>query len=457
MRLVWAIPSNEIDWGHEKIPGKLRLLPARLAWAARRGEHNASKEASEETWVRDTQPNEGYKAAPGLNSEEESKRLDGESPRIRNLTGIVVIRGHGFEGRVDKGNPVSSSLPTLPAGRRTFRLVRIGFRAILAVPVPSIQIVWGSQIVQATLSEPACEGGGVKGWNRKGIKPDTSNPIPLGFRVLPNYSSAGRWHIYLGRNWFRTQTERDESAGQFKWSGSGRRIRVPGTSLRRWAIPEVYGSDTLVLGRRTFNQDFTVGIMAHRPFPLQPAGWRSGDQPYSRFIFRASACGRNYQTPHHRTPQMHATPTAVSVVQKSAEISVSATDRCGNVDVKPVNHNGPQCCHCGWRGGSHEQCQLPLQYACPMILRWYTPRVAQIAHPPDIYYSDIEPVLLFRAVITSKALSTLSVPMNFVIRLVIDQAHVGSLSFLVPEVSRRRDHPSLVEQELFNYKPIGDG
>ncbi|KAF7314135.1 hypothetical protein HMN09_00572700 [Mycena chlorophos] len=19
----------------------------------------------------------------------------------------------------------------------------------------------------------------------------------------------------------------------------------------------------------------------------------------------------------------------------------------------PLNHNGPQCCHCGWRGGEH--------------------------------------------------------------------------------------------------------
>ncbi|KAJ6565870.1 hypothetical protein DFH09DRAFT_1363645 [Mycena vulgaris] len=51
---------------------------------------------------------------------------------------------------------------------------------------------------------------------------------------------------------------------------------------------------------------------------------------------------------------MHGIPTAVSVVQKSAETSVSATDRCGSVDIKPVSHNGPQCCHCGWRGGSHD-------------------------------------------------------------------------------------------------------
>ncbi|KAJ6532407.1 hypothetical protein B0H19DRAFT_1187446 [Mycena capillaripes] len=48
---------------------------------------------------------------------------------------------------------------------------------------------------------------------------------------------------------------------------------------------------------------------------------------------------------------MYATSTTVYTLQtttNSLEIS-GATE----ADPKAMNSNGPTCCHCGWRGGSH--------------------------------------------------------------------------------------------------------
>ncbi|KAJ7105598.1 hypothetical protein C8R44DRAFT_886532 [Mycena epipterygia] len=42
-----------------------------------------------------------------------------------------------------------------------------------------------------------------------------------------------------------------------------------------------------------------------------------------------------------------AAPAAVAnTTRESTSTSTSPT-------AVPVNHNGPQCCHCGWRGGEH--------------------------------------------------------------------------------------------------------
>jgi hypothetical protein len=77
---------------------------------------------------------------------------------------------------------------------------------------------------------------------------------------------------------------------------------------------------------------------------------------------------------------MHAT-TPVPVVQQTAEASPSPCNARATTEVKPVNHNGPQCASCGWRGGEHAcvlspslqdaaltrlfflQFKLPLEYA----------------------------------------------------------------------------------------------
>ncbi|KAJ7077694.1 hypothetical protein B0H15DRAFT_954986 [Mycena belliarum] len=49
---------------------------------------------------------------------------------------------------------------------------------------------------------------------------------------------------------------------------------------------------------------------------------------------------------------MHSTPAPISTAQRVAEAS-SPVAHTHETEVKPVNHNGPQCCHCGWRGGEH--------------------------------------------------------------------------------------------------------
>ncbi|KAJ7865360.1 hypothetical protein B0H14DRAFT_3862279 [Mycena olivaceomarginata] len=47
--------------------------------------------------------------------------------------------------------------------------------------------------------------------------------------------------------------------------------------------------------------------------------------------------------------------TIIPTVQRTAETAPTETE------VKPVNHsNGPQCAHCGWRGGGHACFELPL-------------------------------------------------------------------------------------------------
>ncbi|KAJ7495391.1 hypothetical protein FB451DRAFT_1550824 [Mycena latifolia] len=58
---------------------------------------------------------------------------------------------------------------------------------------------------------------------------------------------------------------------------------------------------------------------------------------------------------------MHATPTTIPTVQHVAEASVAAANTHESTVAMPVNHNGPQCAHCGWRGGSHAYVELPLQ------------------------------------------------------------------------------------------------
>ncbi|KAJ7458893.1 hypothetical protein FB451DRAFT_1406078 [Mycena latifolia] len=57
--------------------------------------------------------------------------------------------------------------------------------------------------------------------------------------------------------------------------------------------------------------------------------------------------------------------TAVSAPTRS----VSADTGTVSADTQPVNQNGPQCAHCGWRGGSHDP-------SCPFSAS--TPRISLI-------------------------------------------------------------------------------
>ncbi|KAJ7105835.1 hypothetical protein C8R44DRAFT_987477 [Mycena epipterygia] len=50
---------------------------------------------------------------------------------------------------------------------------------------------------------------------------------------------------------------------------------------------------------------------------------------------------------------MHSASTTVATVQKSGELSVAVANQHKGTDATPVNDNGPQCAHCGWRGGEH--------------------------------------------------------------------------------------------------------
>lgn len=63
---------------------------------------------------------------------------------------------------------------------------------------------------------------------------------------------------------------------------------------------------------------------------------------------------------------MHAAFTRFPTVQKIGEPSAAIADQHKDTDATAVNHsNGPQCCHCGWRGGQHA-------YVCPLAAS-YTP------------------------------------------------------------------------------------
>ncbi|KAJ7440744.1 hypothetical protein FB451DRAFT_124815 [Mycena latifolia] len=42
--------------------------------------------------------------------------------------------------------------------------------------------------------------------------------------------------------------------------------------------------------------------------------------------------------------------TAVSAPTRSVNADAGSV----GADTQPLNQNGPQCAHCGWRGGSHD-------------------------------------------------------------------------------------------------------
>ncbi|KAJ7495410.1 hypothetical protein FB451DRAFT_1214058 [Mycena latifolia] len=51
---------------------------------------------------------------------------------------------------------------------------------------------------------------------------------------------------------------------------------------------------------------------------------------------------------------MHATSATIPTVQRVAEASVAVANTHESTEAKAVNHSrGPQCAHCGWRGGDH--------------------------------------------------------------------------------------------------------
>ncbi|KAJ7757278.1 hypothetical protein DFH07DRAFT_819757 [Mycena maculata] len=51
-------------------------------------------------------------------------------------------------------------------------------------------------------------------------------------------------------------------------------------------------------------------------------------------------------------PSIMRTTTAVPIVQRRSE-TTPTINTCEGTEANPVNHNGPQCAHCGWRGGEH--------------------------------------------------------------------------------------------------------
>ncbi|KAJ7688738.1 hypothetical protein B0H17DRAFT_1067981 [Mycena rosella] len=50
---------------------------------------------------------------------------------------------------------------------------------------------------------------------------------------------------------------------------------------------------------------------------------------------------------------MHATSATIPTVQHVADTPIAVANIYKNTETAPVNHNGPQCAQCGWRGGSH--------------------------------------------------------------------------------------------------------
>ncbi|KAJ7105609.1 hypothetical protein C8R44DRAFT_886541 [Mycena epipterygia] len=51
---------------------------------------------------------------------------------------------------------------------------------------------------------------------------------------------------------------------------------------------------------------------------------------------------------------MHSTSTIVPTVQRTTDTVAPAAVASTSTEAVPVNHsNGPQCAHCGWRGGGH--------------------------------------------------------------------------------------------------------
>ncbi|KAJ6582685.1 hypothetical protein DFH09DRAFT_1360470 [Mycena vulgaris] len=69
---------------------------------------------------------------------------------------------------------------------------------------------------------------------------------------------------------------------------------------------------------------------------------------------------------------MYAASILIPIVQPTAATSVT-----GPISHEPIAtevppaDNGPQCAHCGWRGGGHASFELPLQViiACPLPSR----------------------------------------------------------------------------------------
>ncbi|KAJ7105592.1 hypothetical protein C8R44DRAFT_886530 [Mycena epipterygia] len=51
---------------------------------------------------------------------------------------------------------------------------------------------------------------------------------------------------------------------------------------------------------------------------------------------------------------MHSTSMTAPTVQSIADTAASGAVASTSTEAVPVNHsNGPQCAHCGWRGGGH--------------------------------------------------------------------------------------------------------
>ncbi|KAJ6582680.1 hypothetical protein DFH09DRAFT_1360467 [Mycena vulgaris] len=59
---------------------------------------------------------------------------------------------------------------------------------------------------------------------------------------------------------------------------------------------------------------------------------------------------------------MYAASIPIPIVQPTAARSVTTPTSHGPLATEvPPADNGPQCAHCGWRGGGHACFELPLQ------------------------------------------------------------------------------------------------
>ncbi|KAJ7269068.1 hypothetical protein C8J57DRAFT_1717032 [Mycena rebaudengoi] len=114
-----------------------------------------------------------------------------------------------------------------------------------------------------------------------------------------------------------------------KWSRTRRRLSLPdhGTMARLNRASNVYKRRAICIGQLPAQPTFI-----HITTPLLP--------------------------PHNSTAMCSCTTSiAVPTIQRTTAPSVPAAPTHAASTEKPAlaNYNGPQCCHCGWRGGGHDK------------------------------------------------------------------------------------------------------
>ncbi|KAJ7721829.1 hypothetical protein DFH07DRAFT_1067512 [Mycena maculata] len=85
---------------------------------------------------------------------------------------------------------------------------------------------------------------------------------------------------------------------------------------------------------------------------------------------------------------MHPTSSSVPTVEHTAETTAATV----GTESTPVNHNGPQCSCCGWRGGNHaSNCAFnPANYTNLQLIIFlispYHPKIAFLNPVMSILY-----------------------------------------------------------------------